>query len=140
MKESIKERFMRHVSPEPNSGCWLWTSLGDGRGYGKFSLQGKRRRAHRVAYDLFVGPIPDDAHVLHHCDVPCCVNPAHLWVGTHTDNMRDCCRKGRKAQQKKTHCPQGHPYDAENTCHAKSGDRRCRACSREYYHRNKVKP
>lgn len=87
-------------SPEPNSGCWLWTGTIDRLGYARF---GQRRNddgklhvlVHRMAYESFVGPIPQDRDILHRCDVRCCVNPDHLFVGTHADNMADMKRKGR---------------------------------------------
>lgn len=83
-------------------GCILWTG-GRLHGYGSFSIDKKTRRAHRVAYELFVGPIPDGLFVLHNCprgDNRLCVNPAHLWLGTGQDNMDDMVRKGRQARQK----------------------------------------
>lgn len=84
-----------------NSGCWLWpyfrprpTAKGN-LSYGEFVLNGRRSAAHRAAYEAFIGPIPAGLNVLHKCDVPQCCNPAHLFVGTATDNMRDMQRKGR---------------------------------------------
>lgn len=75
--------------------CWLWTAATFRRGYGAFWLDGTQRRAHRVAYELANGPIPDALLVLHTCDNPRCVNPAHLIAGTGDDNMADMVRKGR---------------------------------------------
>lgn len=94
-KLSAEERFWLYVSPEPNSGCWLWIGSGDRRGYGSFSYQGRSRSAHRWAYEHYMGPIPDGMMVCHKCDVPACVNPDHLFLGTNSDNMKDCYRKGR---------------------------------------------
>ena len=74
--------------------CWLWTGCIDRLGYGRFQIT-KAYHAHRVAYELWVGPIPSGIHVLHTCDVRSCVNPHHLWLGTHADNMRDRENKGR---------------------------------------------
>jgi len=86
-------RFEAHV--DKSGDCWKWTGpLSDG-GYGKFSCGQVKRRAHRVAYEMYVGPIPDGMHVLHRCDNPPCVNPTHLFLGTHLDNMRDMEAKGR---------------------------------------------
>jgi hypothetical protein len=83
--------------PEPNSGCWLWLGTTNRLGYGTISKRAKSNRifAHRAAYLVAHGSIPDGLDVLHRCDVRCCVNPDHLFVGTHTDNMRDMMRKGR---------------------------------------------
>lgn len=101
--KSLEDRFMDKVSPEPMSGCWLWTASLRGSGYGAFRFGSKVVRAHRVAYELLIGPIPegDGYHgtcVLHTCDTRSCVNPDHLWLGTHTDNMHDRDSKGRGAK------------------------------------------
>lgn len=94
----MKDRFLTKFLPEPNTGCWLWTAAVDGSGYGIFNLgtrkQGKAR-AHRIAFELFVGPVPKDKQVCHKCDVRSCVNPDHLFVGTSQDNRLDCVSKGR---------------------------------------------
>lgn len=91
-------RFGRHVCPEPNTGCWLWTGAHSERGYGQ--IQGGRRGgrvvlAHRFAWATANGPIPKGFFVCHRCDTPSCVNPDHLFLGTHDENMRDMARKGR---------------------------------------------
>ena len=90
------DRFMAKVSPEPNSGCWLWVGAARQTGYGNFFLGSKSISAHRAAWLLHRGGIPDGMCVCHHCDVPSCVNPEHLFLGTHLDNMRDMDAKGRR--------------------------------------------
>ena len=77
--------------------CWLWTASLSALGYGQFRF-GPRRPAHRVAWELTHGPIPPKLCVLHRCDNRACVNVAHLWLGTHADNMRDMAKKGRSTR------------------------------------------
>lgn len=113
-------------------GCWRWTGALDRYGYGQF----RSRIASRVSYEHFIGPIPTGLCVLHRCDNPACVNPAHLWLGTHTDNMRDKAAKGRHQGQRKTHCKHGHEFTPENTYRWRGG-RQCRACGREVHRRRK---
>lgn len=75
-------------------GCWEWTASRFERGYGQFKHPSSTR-AHRVSYELSYGPVPDGLKVLHRCDNPPCVNPAHLYTGTNSDNMTDRSRRGR---------------------------------------------
>lgn len=94
------ERFERSYTPEPNSGCWLWiAAVANPRWpYGLIWFDGKQQRAHRAAWLAFRGTIPDGMFVCHHCDNPSCVNPSHLFLGTHTDNIRDFVAKGRNSK------------------------------------------
>jgi hypothetical protein len=85
------------VSPEPNTGCWLWVGAIDKKGYGRVAL-GRRLGAvvaSRVAWEMAHGSIPDGFFVCHRCDQPSCVNPGHLFLGTAQDNADDMVRKGR---------------------------------------------
>lgn len=75
--------------------CWHWCGATNAFGYGRFSVNGRAQVAHRISYEAFVGPIPAGMSVLHKCDNPFCVNPDHLWLGTYSDNRRDCQAKGR---------------------------------------------
>lgn len=87
---------MSHVSPEPMSGCWLWTGASRDDRYGRFGVDAKTHRyAHRFSWELAHGTIPDGMLVCHKCDTPSCVNPSHLFLGTHSDNGKDMSRKGR---------------------------------------------
>lgn len=89
--------FWSSFIPEPNSGCWLWDGSVTDKGYGVVNRgrQKGEERAHRWSWRIHYGPVPDGLHVLHKCDMPCCVNPQHLFLGTHNDNMCDMRRKGR---------------------------------------------
>lgn len=130
------ERFNAKYTPEPNSGCWLWTASVNEKGYGAFKLNGKAVSAHRFAYEAFVGPIPEGLHIDHLCRVPCCVNPTHMEPVTSRENRL----RGKDGNTKKTHCPKGHPYSGDNL-YVRNGRRHCRACrtvsSYETYRRNK---
>lgn len=75
--------------------CWIWTACRDHKGYGQLRIHSKSILAHRYAYILEHGEIPDGMFVCHHCDNPSCVNPTHLFLGTNTDNVHDMMAKGR---------------------------------------------
>jgi hypothetical protein len=93
---TMLDRLMSHVQPEPNSGCWLWDGGQNQHGYGRFNVDGKNDKAHRASWRLHKGQIPAGLFVLHRCDIPCCVNPDHLFLGTHLDNTLDRMAKGRR--------------------------------------------
>lgn len=95
MTPSELQRFEAKVRRDGTTGCWLWTGALSVDGYGRMRVGSSPRLAHRLSYEHHVAPISDGMFVLHRCDVPGCVNPAHLFLGTNADNMSDMVRKGR---------------------------------------------
>lgn len=96
------------MTPGDPEACWEWKGKRQLNGYGSMTYKTKQLLAHRVAYTLYKGPIPDGLFVLHACDNPPCVNPAHLLVGTHQENIEDARRKGRLKRRKTPHAPANH--------------------------------
>lgn len=92
---SLSDRLLRCVQYEPNSGCWLWESTTDSKGYGRLIQDRKVLSAHRASWMIHRGAIPKGLCVCHRCDTPLCVNPAHLFLGTQRDNIQDASRKQR---------------------------------------------
>ncbi len=110
-------------------GCWLWSGPLNTWGYGAFYSNGRTLSAHRAAWETANGPVPDGLFVLHHCDRRMCCNPAHLYLGTQADNMRDKVVRGRyrNAQMMQTAARCGHPFDAHD-----GRQRYCASCRRAY--------
>ena len=126
-KLTVIDRFMLFVSPEPMSGCWLWLGHTMPKGYGTFKIGLGQFLAHRVSYELHVGPIPEGLTLDHLCRLRCCVNWQHQEPVTNTVN----CRRGQAVRKKKTHCPQGHEFTPENILPQGGGKYwRCRICAR----------
>ena len=98
-RSSPMVEWYKHTVADP-SGCHLWTGRKTDRGYGIIWKDGKPMRAHRFSWEFWFGPIPAGEHVLHRCDVRNCVNPDHLFLGTHQDNMKDMAKKGRSKPQR----------------------------------------
>ena len=126
----IAKPLMDYISPEPNSGCWLWTGARSKLGYGHVRSNGSYHPAHRVVYEHHRGPIPEGMELDHKCRLTCCVNPDHLEPVTHKENMRraQVLGFGAPAKQKaKTNCPYGHRLVSatENGRHR----RKCQVCN-----------
>lgn len=131
-RPSSSDFFWRKV--DKGGSCWNWTGGTNGK-YGCFGIVDRVVYAHRHSYELANGPIPGGLFVCHNCpdgDNPFCVNPAHLFLGTHQQNMDDMIAKGRAKHQILTHCPKGHEYTPENTYHYKGHGKRCKECHRLY--------
>jgi HNH endonuclease len=140
--QSVPERFWSKVDTRGPDECWPWRPPVRPDGYGSFHRDGRGVPAHRVAYELEVGPVPDGLDVDHECHNrdescpggPCahraCCNPAHLKPATRRANLLGG-RTVVAAHARATHCPAGHPYDDANTYVAPSGHRFCRACKHE---------
>jgi len=149
----VLERLMSKVVINPTTGCWEFTGSIEWTGYGKISVNQKYVKAHRLSYELHIGPIPPGmdldhiCHTIENCPggVTCphrrCVNPAHLKPATRRENARRGHLPGPIAKiaalnRAKTHCPHGHPYDAYNTYVYRQrtgrGDlgRQCKECNR----------
>jgi hypothetical protein len=127
--EMDEDRFWAKVTIPADvlSGCWEYSSLTT-NGYGQFGYGGRHpnravKLAHRVAFGLVRGPVPDDMHVCHHCDNRACVNPSHLFLGTDLDNVRDMDAKGRRVNT---------PTRGAANTHAKLTDEKVREIRRRY--------
>jgi hypothetical protein len=93
--QPLRERIEGGSIPVTESGCWIWLKCKRADGYGSIGINKTTVLAHRASWTAFRGEIPDGLYVLHHCDNRICVNPEHLFIGTHTDNMIDRDTKGR---------------------------------------------
>jgi hypothetical protein len=125
---SPAERFFTKV--DMTGDCWIWTGSTTDYGHGQFYVGQQKFSAYRWLYEQFVGPVPEGLELDHLCRVPACVRPSHLEPVTHRENvLRGVAPTAVNAA--KTHCDNGHPFDAENTRLRGNGHRTCRACHRE---------
>lgn len=133
--EPAVDRFWSKVTVAGANSCWEWQACKSTGGYGRFFVAGLTRYAHRVAYEIVRGPIPDGLHIDHLCSNRSCVNPLHMEPVTKGENTRRGWRTngGRaKAQRRLTHCKHGHPFTPENTRIGRNGWRLCIECSRRH--------
>ncbi len=133
-------RFWAKV--DQSGDCWEWTAFRNQYGYGTYRLDGRQCMAHRVAYEMLVGPIPKGLEIDHLCRNRGCVNPAHM--ETVTGKVNTLRGVGITAvNAKKTHCPKGHEFTKENTRITPDRKRVCRQCQRDaslaWYHKNRGK-
>lgn len=116
----------------PETGCLEWTGSQNGHGYGQIKVGGRPEKVHRLMYQLWVGEIPEGLSIDHLCRNRICAAPDHLEAVTLSENTRRQLESIGHHNAKKTHCPQGHPYDEENTRYATRGTGRvCRPCRAE---------
>lgn len=108
-----------YINPKHGYGVVCKWQKGKGKSKGVY--------AHRLAWEAAHGTIPKGMSVCHRCDNPACVNVEHLFLGSHSDNIRDCALKKRHNMARKEVCPMGHPYDATNT-YVYAGRRACKTC------------
>ncbi len=127
----LRAQFEEQYEVQPD-GCWLWTGTIRGTGYGTMKIFGGFAYAHRLSYELFVGPIPDGLVIDHLCCNRACVNYEHLEPVTNQENLLRSPNTlaGKNARQ--SHCPQGHPYEGENLV-VFGGARACRECGRVHW-------
>lgn len=133
-EERFSDKIDKTLGIGPHGECWLWRSAVGRGGYGTFWYERAAHYAHRFAYELANGLIPDGLDILHSCDNPMCVNPAHLSPGTHKQNMADMAAKGRQRGthgKRKTHCVRGHELTDENVSLSNKGARNCKQCQHE---------
>lgn len=119
----FRERFEKMYEPDPVTGCWMWLGT-NWKGYGQTCRNGKKEKAYRASYELYVGAIPPGLTIDHLCRTPLCVNPSHLEPVTRTENA---LRQGEHTRKTVTHCSRGHEYTEENT-HLHGPNRSFRAC------------
>lgn len=128
---STLDRFMDKVSPEPNTGCWLWLGGYGHNGYGRFKLNGVDTSANRASLILHGVSVLPEQMACHRCDNPPCVNPEHLFAASQSENMMDARRKGRVPthyNSAKTSCIRGHALSGNNLIVLHGKGRACRTC------------
>lgn len=108
--DPVRTRFLRGM-PVPDGGCWFWKGIDKGGEHPNIrtgEAGGRSIKAHRLSFEMFIGPVPDGLSVLHRCDKPRCCNPDHLFLGTVADNMKDMAIKYRGNKSKS-----GFPFGAK---------------------------
>lgn len=145
------KRFFQKVNKSGNEkfpDCWIWDAGRTSKDYGSFSYYTKKPAigAHVASYLFHIGEIPDGQIVRHNCDNPPCVNPEHLILGSHSDNMKDMFARGRNGSstKKRTHCYEGHLFEEFGVYERKKKngktDRICKECQRNKALRQRYDP
>ena len=140
VRETLRDCIDRKISPEPNSGCWLWTGAVGSHGYGQVGKTPEFNTTvvHKILYEEKFGPVPDGLELDHLCRVRCCVNPDHLEPVTRRENiMRGIAPSALQAKQ--SECKNGHPLSGDNlrTYKTKYGiGRKCKICAEQWLSEN----
>lgn len=128
---TILERLEKYRKINSETGCWEWRGMKTNKGYGSMGIRAKgshvHKLVHRIAYEYYVGKIPENIFVCHHCDNPPCFNPIHLFLGTQSDNLQDALRKGR--------LPRGSNHRSSKLTEAKVREIRAKYKFRSYSYR-----
>ena len=137
-EDNLADWILSKTVRDTVTGCWVWMGSHTSAGYGNLDVFTIHCLAHRLSYELFVGPIPEGMMIDHRCVNPPCINPNHLRLATPRENCVTFCQTSVSAiNARRTHCIRGHPFDSENTIWDK-GRRSCRACrkkrDKERYH------
>lgn len=138
-KEDIDRLFTLIDKSGGQDSCWNWLGSKNTDGYGRIRFGERSIGVHRAAYIATIGEIPEGLYACHKCDNRACANPAHIFLGTQADNMRDCKLKGRTAQTKQAYCRKGHPMDGDNLylhhdeVNRDGIGRQCVTCRRDRY-------
>jgi hypothetical protein len=129
---SLAEHIEALSVGEPLTGCWLWLGSVNRKGYGQLTHEQRHYAAHRASFAAFKGD-PTGRLVCHDCDQPGCVNPSHLYAGTHVDNRADMLARARWTHPwaARTHCAAGHEYAVVGYSVATDGSRTCKECQRQ---------
>jgi len=123
-----KEQFKARIERIPGIDCWIWAKVSDS-GYGYLYINYHQYLAHRYAWELYRGPIPEGLWILHKCDIKSCVNPDHLYLGTLIDNTWDAVDRKQYFYASQMCCKRGHEFTVENTYVKNGKHRECRVCS-----------
>lgn len=130
---TLTDRFWSKVIQDGD--CWVWTGARNSNGYGQWAVTGRSRSVHRLAYEAFVGPIPDGLVLDHLCRRRTCLNPDHLEPVTDAENSRRSALTLTSINTAKTHCLRGHPLSGDNLVMKKRGARppvrNCRECAND---------